>query len=583
MASANSLIETELPLNYSTTPHPSLPTARDIKYSGLVEAEHTRLSSGVPRADDVGIDLTRYAPPEPPSPTASKETWTTALQQAYTSAEYLSARSVNLSLLETYGRNAWLVGNSQLENELKGLEADVERAKLEQEAVEQARRAVQGNAEGEIRGLEEGWRSGVGRMIEVLAAGERVKGEILEKRRRVTQASHIRGTSTPSSFPSNIDPAPAFIAAQLSPEQRKDKQPPSSTERSLVMTGVHLFLHKTVSKKWRNSGRVSSAILPQRSNINSSDRGHWTHKLSTATRSSGYGATCVGGTDDIEMVGQKRREDMAEKDRMALLSSLNSARGLQGCVRLEYDPLLFNGMLGHLSTTEDILEGGDVTKNLDMHVRHLQPTILTAIPVGATEGQRGVMIVSPPGYGGVACGELWAGGKYRAHAYPPKPMRRAADSSGGEEHPEWCPCHLREVWECLVESRWRKVKVEFSGERWTVLLSDGRASESSGGRAVEGGAPGLGRGPSVLKKDQLKRKPLPSAPGEGRVDEEREESEEHLGILPLPARVTSVTSTKRSSWETVGSTGTAQDEVRPPLPLSVQGRFNYLRQLGACE
>jgi len=104
----------------------------------------------------------------------------------------------------------------------------------------------------------------------------------------------------------------------------------------------------------------------------------------------------VGGNDDIEMVGQKRREDMAEKDRMALLSSLNSARGLQGCVRLEYDPLLFNGMLGHLSTTEDILEGGDVTKNLDMHVRHLQPTILTAIPVGATEGQRGVMIVSPP-------------------------------------------------------------------------------------------------------------------------------------------------------------------------------------------
>ncbi|KAK1818440.1 hypothetical protein LTR12_007120 [Friedmanniomyces endolithicus] len=364
MAAANFLIETELPPNHATTAHPSLPTTREIRYSALIETEHTRLSSGVPRADNVGIDLTRYAPPEPPSPTASKETWTTALQQAYTSAEYLSARSVNLSLLEAYGRNAWLVGNGQLENELKGLEADVERAKLEQEAVEQARRAVQGNAEGEIRGLEEGWRSGVGRMIEVLAAGERVKGEILEKRRRVTQASHVRGTSTASSFSSNIEPAPAFIAAQLSPKQRKDKQPPSSTERSLVMTGVHVFLRKTVSKKWRNAGRASSATLPQHSNINSSDRGQWTHKLSSSTRSSGYGATCVGGTGDIEMVGQKRREDTAEKDRMALLRSLNSARGLEGCVQLEYDPLLFHGMLGHVSKTEDVVEGSDVTNLL---------------------------------------------------------------------------------------------------------------------------------------------------------------------------------------------------------------------------
>jgi len=180
--------------------------------------------------------------------------------------------------------------------------------------------------------------------------------------------------------------------------------------------------------------------------------------------------------------------------------------------------------------------------------------------------------VSPPGYGGLACGELWAGGKYRAHPYPPKPVRRAAEGGGEEEHPEWCPCHLRKVWECLIEPRWKRIRVEFSGERWMVVLSEGRARETSGVMSLGEGAPGLGRGQSVLQKDHLKRKPLLSPPGEGLVDEEKEE---RSGILPMPARVTSVTSTKRSSWETVGSMGTVQDEVRPPLPLSVQGRVNY--------
>ncbi|TKA60218.1 hypothetical protein B0A55_12423 [Friedmanniomyces simplex] len=184
MIAAQTLIQAEHPPDHSTALHPSLPTARASRFSDLIEAEHTRLSSsGAAKEAKTGIDLSRYAPPDPPSPTASNETWTTALQQASTSAEYLAARSVNLSLLESYGRNAWLVGNSQLENELKRLEVEVERVKLEQEAVEQARRAGQGNAEGELKGLEEGWRGGVGRMIEVLAAGERVKGEILERRR----------------------------------------------------------------------------------------------------------------------------------------------------------------------------------------------------------------------------------------------------------------------------------------------------------------------------------------------------------------------------------------------------------------
>ncbi|KAK4963470.1 hypothetical protein LTR10_001099 [Elasticomyces elasticus] len=179
LAAAESLIQADIP--DTSELHPSLPTRRAIQFSDLIESEHSRLASESQKEE--GIDLSRYEVPEPPSASASKEEWTAALQQAQTSAAYLSLRSTNLALLETYGRNAWLVGNSQLENELKALEREVEEGKLELEAVEQARRAIQENAEGELKGLEDGWRGGVGRMIEVLVVGERVKGEILERRR----------------------------------------------------------------------------------------------------------------------------------------------------------------------------------------------------------------------------------------------------------------------------------------------------------------------------------------------------------------------------------------------------------------
>ena len=51
------------------------------------------------------------------------------------------------------------------------------------EGVERERRDKQASVQGEVESLERGWREGVGRLIEVLAAAEGVKGEILERRR----------------------------------------------------------------------------------------------------------------------------------------------------------------------------------------------------------------------------------------------------------------------------------------------------------------------------------------------------------------------------------------------------------------
>lgn len=180
LASANALVEADLDPSSNSTLHPSIPSLRQPQYSDLIEAEHARLASGANK--DGGIDLSRYEALDAPAQ-GDLAAWKTTLQKAYASQEYLNSRNINLSLLEAYGKNAWLVSNAQLEDVLRDLEREVEAVKVDLEAVEQARRAAQGNAEGEMKGLEEGWRKGVGRLIEVQAAAERLRMDILDRKR----------------------------------------------------------------------------------------------------------------------------------------------------------------------------------------------------------------------------------------------------------------------------------------------------------------------------------------------------------------------------------------------------------------
>nr|POE56228.1 pre-mrna-splicing factor spf27 [Quercus suber] len=183
---ANALIQAELALEHTTTTtetlHPSIPAARASQFSELIVVEHERLSSGdAPKI--AGIDLTRYEAGDPPRD-GDRVAWKANLERAYTSAEYLRSREVNLGLLERYGKNAWLIGNSGLEDVLRDVERELEVAKREVEDLEQTRRRTQQDASGELRSLEESWRTGVGRMIETQAAAEGLRQQILEKRRQ---------------------------------------------------------------------------------------------------------------------------------------------------------------------------------------------------------------------------------------------------------------------------------------------------------------------------------------------------------------------------------------------------------------
>ena len=138
------------------------------------------MSSGAEK--EQGIDLSRYEAQDAP-PTNDTEQWRATLQQAYASSEYLESRQVNLSLLETYGKNAWLISNDQLEGILRAAERDVSQRKIELEDIDKARRDAQAARKGELEALEQQWKIGVGQMIEVEVAAEKLRLEILDKKR----------------------------------------------------------------------------------------------------------------------------------------------------------------------------------------------------------------------------------------------------------------------------------------------------------------------------------------------------------------------------------------------------------------
>ncbi|KAF2502658.1 hypothetical protein BU16DRAFT_521378 [Lophium mytilinum] len=189
--SARALIEADIKSAGvdSSVLHPALlPSASYVPtYSPALEQEHARLAAD-PKSKITGVDLSRYEGLEEP-PEADNENpgelaaWTETLRKAYASSEYLNARLTELGLLERFGKNMWLVGNAQLEDILKALEAELADTKTQIEATEEARRTNQGAVKGEVDILEESWKKGVGRVLETQVAAEALKREILERRR----------------------------------------------------------------------------------------------------------------------------------------------------------------------------------------------------------------------------------------------------------------------------------------------------------------------------------------------------------------------------------------------------------------
>jgi pre-mRNA-splicing factor SPF27 len=116
-----------------------------------------------------------------PRPTTSTDPTDhhTALQRAYASSTYLDTRNQNLALLEQFPKNAWLVGNAQLEDILRDVKRELVDVRQQTEEVNKLRKAGREEVRGEMEGLERAWRNGVRGVAETEIAAEELRLEIL--------------------------------------------------------------------------------------------------------------------------------------------------------------------------------------------------------------------------------------------------------------------------------------------------------------------------------------------------------------------------------------------------------------------
>ncbi|KAI3395489.1 hypothetical protein diail_1275 [Diaporthe ilicicola] len=161
--------------------HALLPPPAEPAFSPLIQAELDRIANSPDPAKPApldAIDLTRYELPDDPSEESTREDLEAALRQAGAAATYLSARRQHLALLDSHGKNAWLVGNWQLEAELRALEREVAAARRAVDLVTIRRQRLQHDVGGEISGLDDAWRKGVGRVLEAEIAAEGLRREV---------------------------------------------------------------------------------------------------------------------------------------------------------------------------------------------------------------------------------------------------------------------------------------------------------------------------------------------------------------------------------------------------------------------
>lgn len=180
-AKADQLITAAIAPEHRKELHPLIPSEPEYNFSPLIQTELDRKAANLPMQG--GIDLGRYEAPEAPSSDNGTETvgaWRDTLRKAYASNSYLSSRLANLSLLDEFGKNAWLIGNAQLEDILRVLEKELAEMKEATDNVNKARKAAQEESRGEIVNLEETWKRGIGRILEVEIATQHLRQEIIQ-------------------------------------------------------------------------------------------------------------------------------------------------------------------------------------------------------------------------------------------------------------------------------------------------------------------------------------------------------------------------------------------------------------------
>jgi len=168
-----------------------------------------------------------------------------------------------------------------------------------------------------------------------------------------------------------------------------------------------------------------------------------------------YEATCSSKADRDKIQRELNRE------KAALLGSINLTRRGEGVSTVNEDDQLSNELQFY---ADNVMEEIPALKSSLNQLVPTTPTIVT--PSTSHNGTATIRLISPPSLGGLACGELWYGGKYKRHTNSAPPVKSV--------HPEECPCHQKAVFDIVIHESWKTVGLARSkGRHWVVeLVSD---------------------------------------------------------------------------------------------------------------
>ncbi|KAF5368326.1 hypothetical protein D9758_002341 [Tetrapyrgos nigripes] len=159
-----------------TTLHPRVPEAYQLfTKNPLLQAELERVESHQPFPP---IDTIRFQLPSPTSAPGTDEEWQASLKNARAQLEHQKIRQTNVSLLQTYGPNAWRIHNYVLEAQAKQIEKALEDLKQLTVEVNRERKNQQERLGKQLNTLETRWTELISSVLQIEMANVALDGEI---------------------------------------------------------------------------------------------------------------------------------------------------------------------------------------------------------------------------------------------------------------------------------------------------------------------------------------------------------------------------------------------------------------------
>jgi len=147
----------------------------------LLAAELARVQTSQPLS---ALDSSRYQLPGPLGDGPTEDDWKAAVQNAKAQLQHQKSRETNISLLQTYGANAWKIHNYLLESQATRLEKAVEEVKEEVTVVNRDRKNFQSHVGKQLTALETRWTELISTVLQIELANIALEGEVEQLRQR---------------------------------------------------------------------------------------------------------------------------------------------------------------------------------------------------------------------------------------------------------------------------------------------------------------------------------------------------------------------------------------------------------------